>query len=1168
MAEKLTPAQSMAVHNRGGKLLVSAAAGSGKTKVLVDRLMDYLMSPLNPAHLDEFLIITYTKAAAMELRGKIAAGLNRCIAQNPENKHLQRQMQRLFLTQISTVHGFCSTILREYAYRVDLPPDFRVAEEAECADLREAVLRDLMERAYENGCEGNHFREFVDSQGVGRDDRAIPDIILKVYSAARCHQDPQKWLDDCLDNVKLDGVTDAADTIWGKSLMDSLFDWLDVQIGVQRELLRRLERDEGVEKPIANIGALVQQLEYLRDSKTWDDVYTRKNIDFGKLTFSGKKYDPVLAEQVKAVRNACKAELESRTRCFADDSGQVIADLRASTEAAQGIVELVRRFAADYAALKRRRRILDFGDLEHDTLDLLLGKSRTGPTAAAVEIGSRFREIMVDEYQDSNGVQDAIFEALTRAKQNCFMVGDVKQSIYRFRLADPRIFLKKYTDYALAENAKLGEGRKILLSHNFRSGIEVISGINDVFETCMSKQVGGLAYGEAEALREGVPHVPLDSAATELYVLDVADGDSYEKEAAFTAKRICTMLSAGETVRNGAQLRPVTPEDIVILLRSPGSMAAPFCDALEAAGIHCALDGSSSLMDTPEVSTFCALLQAVANPRLDIPLLSILASPVFGFTADDLASFRGDCKKGSIYDAMKQSQNEKVQYFLSVLDVLRKKSRMENLTQLLQSCLTLTRLDSIFGAMSGAEARQQNLQTFYQMAVDYESSSLRTLDQFLEYLQTMADSRVETGGSSAGCVRIMSIHKSKGLEFPVVFLCGLSHRFNPSDRQEQVLCDKNLGLGLAVADNQNRIRYSAISKLAIADSIKRESISEELRVLYVAMTRAEDRLIMTCTMKNPQKRLTDMANRLIAGGEALVCMEADCHGDWILATALRRIEAGALHALAGRPEQLHTDDYPWHIELVEAEETLPQGEHTVLEESTFPPEAVASLQKGLQFSYAHLPATHAPSKQTATGRKGSAREEEAMEDTRKMPDNRTWRKPSFRENARRGKAYGNAVHRVMQFIRYEGCTDASSVQMEIQRLLADGILSQEEAAMVSPDAIASFFATDIGRRLQGGAEYIREFKFSILDDGEKYGDGLEGEQVLLQGVVDCAILEEDGITVLDFKTDRVTEENVAATINRYRPQLETYAEALSRIYEKNVKEKYLYFFHLGELIGL
>ena len=1168
MAEKLTPAQSMAVHNRGGKLLVSAAAGSGKTKVLVDRLMDYLLNPQNPAHLDEFLIITYTKAAAMELRGKIAAGLNRCIADDPENKHLQHQMQRLFLTQISTVHGFCSTVLREYAYRVDLPPDFRVAEEAECADLRESVLKELLERAYEDGGEGNHFREFVDSQGVGRDDRAIPDIILKVYDAARCHQDPQKWLDDCLSNVTLDGVTDAADTLWGKSLMDSLFDWLDVQIGVLRELLRRLERDEGVEKPIANIASLVQQLEYLRGSKTWDDVRTRKNVDFGKLTFSGKKYDPVLADQVKAIRNACKAELEKRTKCFADDSSQVIADLRASAGAAQGIVELVRQFAADYAALKRSRRVLDFGDLEHNTLDLLLGKKRTGPTAAAAEIGARFREIMVDEYQDSNGVQDAIFEALTRAKQNCFMVGDVKQSIYRFRLADPQIFLKKYTDYALAEDAQPGEGRKILLSHNFRSGIEVISGINDVFGTCMSKQVGGLEYGEAEALREGVPHIPLDSTATELYVLDVADGESYEKEAAFTAKRIRTMLASGETVRDGAQLRPVTPEDIVILLRSPSSMAAPFCDALEACGIHCALDGSSSLLDTPEVSTFCALLQAVANPRLDIPLLSILASPVFGFTADDLAAFRGECKKGSIYDAMKQSQSEKVQHFLSVLDILRKKSRMENLTQLLQSCLTLTRLDSIFGAMPGAEARQQNLQAFYQMAVDYESSSLRTLDQFLEYLQTMADSRVDTGGSTAGCVRIMSIHKSKGLEFPVVFLCGLSHRFNPSDRQEQVLCDKDLGLGLAVADNQNRIRYSAISKLAIADSIKRESISEELRVLYVAMTRAEDRLIMTCTMKNPQKRLADMANRLIAGGEALVCMEADCHGDWILATAMQRIEAGALHALAGRPEQLHTDDYPWRIELVEAEETVPQGEHTAMEESAFPQDAAAALEKGLQFSYAHLPATHAPSKQTATGRKGSVREEEAMEDTRKIADTRTWRKPSFRETARRVTAYGTAVHSVMQFIRYENCTDVASVQAEIGRLLDSGILSREQAEMVSSESIAAFFESPIGKKLQSGVPYIREFKFSILDDGEKYGEGLEGEQVLLQGVVDCALLEEDGITVLDFKTDRVTAETVASAAERYRPQLETYAEALSRIYEKKVKEKYLYFFHLGELTAL
>ena len=1167
MAEQLTPAQALAVHNRGGKLLVSAAAGSGKTKVLVDRLLNYLTDEQSPANLDEFLIITYTKAAAMELRGKIAAKLTQCIAQRPENTHLQHQLQRLFLTQISTVHGFCTAILREYAYRIDLPADFRVADEAECADIRAAVMKDLLERAYEGDGAENHFRDFVDSQGVGRNDGAIPDIVQKVYDAARCHLNPQQWLDSCLTHVELENVTDAADSIWGRYLMQDLFSWLDVQIAALSTCLERLRRDKGVEKPIVNIAALVEQLKLLRSSTTWDEVYIRKDIDFGSLRFSGKQYDPELAEQVKAIRKACKDELERRTRCFANDSGQVLADLRASSGAAQGIVWLVRQFEADYANLKRSRRILDFSDLEHNTLDLLLGKSRTGLTAAAREISTRFREIMVDEYQDSNGVQDAIFSALTQQKQNCFMVGDVKQSIYRFRLADPRIFLKKYREYAPAEEAQPGEGRKIMLSHNFRSGSEIISGINDVFATCMSTQVGGLAYGEAEALREGRPHVPLGDTATELYVLEISDGDAYAKEAAFTAGRIRQMLEQETLIRDGDSLRSVTPEDIVILLRSPGTMGSAFRDALEASGLRCALDGGASLMDTPEVSTMKALLQTVANPRQDIPLLAVLASPVFGFTADDLASFRGKCKRGSIYDAMRRDPDEKIKHFLEILEQLRNKSRLEPLTQLLQSCFQLTRLDSIFGAMPGGKARRENLQVFYQMAVEYEQGSLRTLSQFLEHLESLGGSQTASG-SNTGCVTLMSIHKSKGLEFPVVFLCGLSRRFNASDRQEQVLCDKDLGLGLAVADNVNRIRYSAISKQAIAASIKSESISEELRILYVAMTRAQDRLIMTCTMKNPEKSLSQLAHRLISGGEPLVCMEADCHADWILTTAMQRVEAGALHDLAGRPERLHTDSHPWKIQLIQTQDAPCQTAPSEQEERSFPEDTLPLLREGLSFCYDHIPATFAPSKQTATGRKGGAREEEAQENAPQRPQPHAWRKPAFREVQRRGTVYGSAVHSVMQFIRYEVCVDEPAVCEEIHRLQKSGLLTPEQAAMINPGQIAGFFCTPVGQKLRTGVPYIREFKFSILDSGEKYGEGLEGEQVLLQGVVDCALLEADGITVLDFKTDNITAKNIDKCVDRYCPQLETYAEALSRIYEKPVKQKLLYFFHLGYLAEL
>lgn len=1166
MAEKLTPQQYQAVHNRGGKLLVSAAAGSGKTKVLVDRLLSYLTDSQRPANLDEFLIITYTKAAASELRGKIAAKLTERIAQEPENKHLQKQMQRLYLTPISTVHGFCSTILREYAYRIDLAPDFRVADEAECMDIRTEVMKDLLERSYQEREENSHFRDFLDSQGVGRNDGALPDIILKVYDSARCHLNPEAWLDSCLENTLLEGVTDAAESLWGNYLVQDLFSWLDRELEVLRECLGRLKKDEGVEKPIQNIAQLIEQMEYLRQASTWDEICDRKEISFGVLRFTGKTYDPVLADQVKAIREACREELEKRTRCFSNHSFQVLADLRQSGDAAQGLIELVRQFDTDYTRAKRSRRILDFGDLEHRTLDLLLGRNRSAATAAAREISARFREIMVDEYQDSNGVQDAIFSALTQQRQNCFLVGDVKQSIYRFRLADPGIFLEKYAAFAPAESAQPGQGRKILLSHNFRSGGEVISGINQVFSACMSPEVGGLNYGEEEALREGVPHVRLEDGAVELDVLEVIDGDSYEKEAAFTARRIRELLDGGVTVRKGDSLRPATAEDVVILLRSPGTMAQAFRTALEGEGIRCALDGGTNLMDTEEVSTLCALLQTVSNPRQDIPLLAVLFSPVFGFTADELAALRGGNKKGCIYDAVSASDHPKVCAFLEILGALRRKARLEPLTALLQSCFLLTRLDSIYGAMPGGKAKKENLQTFYQMAVDFEKGNLKTLDQFLEHLETLRGGPVAAQSSSAGCVTIMSIHKSKGLEFPVVFLCGLSHRFNASDSREAVLCHKELGLGLAVADNQNRLRYSAISKRAIAASIQSESVSEELRVLYVAMTRARDRLIMTCTLKNPERKLKKLANRLCAGGEKLVCMEADCHADWILAAAMQRVEAGALHAVGGRPEKLTVSDYPWKIQLIQAESTAEKAASIQEEQTAFPMDSLERLKKGLSFRYDHLPATQAPSKQTVTGRKGRARDEEAQEDAPVHAKQHGWRRPSFREKSPDGTVYGNAIHSVMQFIRYEACGDVDSVGAEIGRLVDAGYLTPEQGSMVQPQVIYPFFTTEIGKKLRIGAAHLREFKFSILDSGEKYGEGLEGEEVLLQGVVDCALLEPDGITVLDFKTDRVDEDTLPRAVERYRPQLDTYAEALERIYEQPVKEKYLYFFHMNRLV--
>ena len=1167
MADKLTPQQKMAVENRGGKLLVSAAAGSGKTKVLVDRLMLYLTDPVAPANLDDFLIITYTKAAASELRGKIAAKLTERIAQEPENQHLMGQLQRLFLTKISTVHGFCGDLLREYAYRLDLSADFRVADENECRELRQTVLADLLDRAYETMGDDPDFRAFVDTQGIGRDDRLVPELVEKVYDSARCHLDPAGWLNQCLEQVQAQGARDAGETIWGKFLLEDLFAYLDCQIDVMGRCTQWAQSIPELEKPAQVLADALYQLETLRGCTQWDQVVARKEIKFGTLRLKLKNNpDLDTSDRVKQAWDGMKAGLKKKLRSFEEDSQQVLKDLGHCAQAARGLAELVGQFDREYTAAKKSRRCLDFSDLEHKTLDLLWGKTRTNPTAAAAEIGSRFREVLVDEYQDSNGVQDAIFDAITWKNQNCFLVGDVKQSIYQFRLADPGIFLEKYGKYLPAEEAAPRQGRKIFLSDNFRSGGEVVEAVNDVFRCCMRPSVGGLWYGDAEALREGIPHEPLPDPAVELYVVETST-DGYNKEAAFVAQRIQQMLQQGTLIRGKEGLRPVTPEDIVILLRSPGSAGAAFQRALERRGIRCASGGGADLLETPEIGVLRSLLQTIRNPRQDIPLIALLASPVFGFTADDLAVIRAGKKWGTVYDALLSSSLPKAQTFLETLDRLRQAARMDTLTALLEKCLSLTRLDSIYASMEDGQGKLDNIRAFFQLAAAFENGSLKDMGQFLDHLEALEEKGlVRDAGSGGGCVTIMSIHKSKGLEFPVVFLGNLSRSFNMESLRAQILCDKDLGLGLSAADPVNRVRYPSLAKRAIGVKMAQESVSEEMRVLYVALTRAKDRLIMTCAEKNPEKVLTELSHRMDFDGGELLCREASCPGDWVLLAALGRTEAGKLHALGGRPRETHLSRYPWIIDVVSApEEGLPVQE-TVPDKPCLPPELEKRLARELTFHYGHEAATRAPSKQTATGRKGRVKDEEAAEDTSdSRPRPAAWRKPAFGKSTAAGKDRGTAIHAALQYLRFEDCGSREGLEQELDRLVRQKFLTPEQAALVAPEKLCALFSTELGGKLRRGS-CLREFKFSILDDGTNYGADLEGEQVLLQGVVDCALLEEDGITIIDFKTDRATQETVPALVDRYRLQLLTYADAMERIYEKPVKGLYLYLFALDRFV--
>lgn len=1164
MAEKLTPQQQQAVDDRGGNLLVSAAAGSGKTKVLVDRLMKFILDPIDPANIDEYLLITYTKAAASELRAKIAGKLSELIAKNPGNKHLQRQLQRLYLTKISTVHSFCADILREYAYKLDISGDFRVADENECTQLRIRAMEQVLEQAYAGVAEDPDFQAFVDTQGLGRNDKLVPEIIEKVYDSAMCHMDPEKWRDACIQNACPEEVTDPVETIWGRYIVDDLFDCLDLQIQAMERCIDLLGAMYGMEKPYAVLSDTVHQLKDLRSSKTWGEVVQRKDIDYGRLVFSKKTDDPEITGPVKAVRGACKEILGKKLKIFADSSQQVMADLLQSASAARGLMHLVEQFGSAYGRLKCSRRILDFSDLEHRTLDLLCGKRRTGVTTTALEIGDRFREIMVDEYQDSNGVQDAIFSALTSKRQNLFMVGDVKQSIYQFRLADPGIFLDKYSAYVPAEEAKPGQGRKVLLSSNFRSGGGVIDGVNFVFENCMTEKVGGIHYGEGEALVEGIPHISLPEPEVELHAIQVQE-ETYAEEAAFVAEHIAELLDGTHFVRNGDGLRPITADDIVILLRSPGSVGMEYQYALESRGIRCASGTGMDLLLTQEVGTLRSLLQVISNPRQDIPLIAALASPVFGFTADQLAAIRGNDLKNSFYDAMGKSNDPRAKDFLKLLTEFRKSAAMESLPELLERIFNKTRLDSIYAAMEGGSTRRTNLQTFYQLAVNFAALGSCDLDRFLEQLELLEEKGLMAADQvSGGCVRIMSIHKSKGLEFPVVYLCGLSRRFNQESLRAPVLCHKTLGLGLSCVDSKNRVRYPNLSKNAILKKVEADSLSEEMRVLYVAMTRARDRLIMTYASQSLEKDLTDIALRSDISGQELMIKYVSCPGDWVLYAAMKRTEAGELFALGGRGKETVSAGKPWRIQVhdcvdVEAGKNLAPEEISKPEKEAIP----TQMYSVLGYTYGHTEATTMPSKQTATQRKGRIKDQEAAENA-KEPEvvYRSWRLPSFREPAKQGKTVGNAIHTVLQYVHYAACTDEAAVENEIRRLVAEDFITAEQGELADAGQIARFFETDLGKKLQTGDHVLREFKFSILDDAQKYATGLAGEQVLLQGVVDCALVEDDGITIVDFKTDRVTEETVTDAAMRYRDQVETYAEALSRIFGLPIKGKMLYFFQL------
>jgi len=1171
MSFSFTEGQKRAIETRDRAILVSAAAGSGKTRVLTERVMAYVTDPGDSVDIDRFLIITYTRAAAGEMRSRIMDSIAAAAAADPTDRRLQKQRDKCYQAHIGTIHSFCTELLREHCHLLGLPPAFRVMDEDAGLKMKGAVLEKLLESRYQRM--SPDFRQLCDSVGAGRDDRRLGEAVLSLYEKIRSHPYPLDWTREQKKVLEgLSQISDAADTPWGKVLMDDIQS--EAEYWSRRMDAAVQEIYSADEKIIAAYGQVFQDdAAALRDFVRALDLGWDRAREFlppesfaplGRLM----RYDnPALKDRVKAVRDSYKKAAEGFRKALAESSEKQLSDMLSMAPAMKALLELCEDFDRAYSAEKRREGLVDFSDLEHMALEILADRKTGQPTPLAVELSHRYREIMVDEYQDVNAVQDMIFRALSQNGQNLFMVGDVKQSIYRFRLADPGIFLHKYDSFAdYCPEAKPGEPLRILLQENFRSRKSILDAANHVFSNIMSRELGELDYDGDAALRFAAPDYPegTDSPA-ELWLIDPAAGEDDPEspeqaalEARFVARRIKAMMDSGTPVHDKGLVRPCRWSDFVVLMRSPGSKGSIFHRELSLAGIPVQSQQAGGFFSSLEVGIAMDMLSVIDNPHWDVPLISVLRSPAFGFTADELAAIRAADKRADFYSALlaaAEDGNQRCRSFVSRLSAIREAAPDLSLDALLWRIYTETELFAVCSAMSGGHERRGNLMRLFELARSFEQSGYRGLFRFAAWLRRMAERGQEPPGNGEGdFVTIMSIHKSKGLEFPFVFLCDLAHRFNKSDSQAHVLIHSELGLGPKLTDSDRGVEYPTLARRAIARQIEQEGLSEEMRVLYVAMTRAREKLIMSASWKNAAAGLGRLINSIESPMPPKLLRSASSPLQWLASAAMLDGEDLInLQIISGE-------------ELAAADSIAPVGE-----EASPAPEVdeqlIRALREKLDWTYGHQKAVELPTKVSATelGRLEEGEDSEAESLIIAAPE-LSFRRPeiSAAGNGRLSAAEtGTATHVFMQYVDLDACGSRAELEAQLRRIEAEGLLSEEEAAAVDTEKILRFFQSEAGALLRRG-KVRREFRFTLLwDAGDVFGSEAEGEELLMQGVIDCLVEEDDGLSIIDYKTDRVNAAEAGQRAEAYRSQLESYARSAERIFGKRVKRKLLFFLRPG-----
>ncbi len=1159
-----------------GTVLVSAAAGSGKTTVLIERIVRLITDETDPVDVDRLLVVTFTKAAAAEMKQRLGVALRRRLAETPGDRRLARQLMLLPDAAISTVHGFCGNLIREHFHRFpNVSPLFRVGEESQTLPLQEQALSEVLEEAYAEAAPA--FLQLVDMLGGDRSDKPLEEQIGKLYTFMQAHPQPARWREAVIAAYR-DG-TPIGETAFGKEIRGTIASRLTWYAQKCRGLLTLAESNDSLAPYAVTLKDDVCMLSALRDELeplSWDEQMAR----LGGVVFSDLKRvrdctDEGLQQFIKKERDAVKKKVWDLPLLMVESEATAAEHTAAIAPVVQALLDVTDAFEKRYAEKKTQRGLLDFNDLEHMALQLLTEEAEDGtlrPSALAGEVSERFVHVMVDEYQDTNPTQESLFSALSRGEKNLFFVGDVKQSIYSFRNATPSLFMNRQDGYVSYDGTAYPA--LIRLGHNFRSRESVTETVNLLFEQLMTKDTCGVEYKNGEQLVAAAEYPAREEDAAELILVDkngLAAGETVNTaEARVIARRIREMLGTVTVTDKVCGERPLRFGDICVLLRSKKRRAAAYADELNRLGIPTVTDAGNGFYKAQEVAMTVALLRFLDNPLADVSLLAVMMSPLFAFTPDDVAAVRRRYRKLPLYAAVRRTAREegvlgeRLTAFLGQTERLRTVAATAAADRLLSQIYEEFSLLSVMGACPRGEQRVANLHKLLDIARGFESRGYRGLAAFVRFIErdSKQDKAPATVVGGENVVRVMSVHASKGLEFPVVFMAGLGTQFNEQDMRAPLLLHRELGVGATWRDAEGLTTQKTVQKLALAQRIHRDSCAEELRVLYVALTRAKERLCMVMT--------ADIRQKIVKAAVAVSCgeeipsgalMESAGLGDWVLMGLMRHPDAEELRMMAAMP-QLQT--LPCKTRLTVRRMDIPAADESVWEETENDAAVdrayLAALQERTAYEYPYKALGNVPAKMAASAlAHGEMRERFAA----------TSRPAFFSDTALSPAERGTAMHQFMQFAQYTAA--AADLEGEIRRLADNGFLTAAQAASLSRPRLRRFFESDLYARISKAPHVRREYAFTVerpvaacvpLADETVAA----GETVMIQGIADCLFYEHGGWVIVDYKTDRVdTAEELAA---RYRTQLELYAEALENGLGETVRGCVLYSFHLGCVVPL